>query len=154
MAKVSGNTGSHIQDKFVIGIPRHYCRKLIHLLDISIVFTYFRLWIYKWLLLKWCCRCSITVCCVITECNQTQQSDNYYIHSGNINDFAGCTIIKGIVRLLAFTRWAVMTRLCFHCTSCSVKWIQEFHVLLNRRDGLHSNNLEGSTEVIKDNRAV
>jgi len=129
MAKMSGNAGSHIQDKFVIGIPRCYRRKLIHLLDISsIVFAYFRLWIYKWLLWKWCCKCSITVCCMITECNQTLQSDNYYIHSGNINDFAGCTIIKGIVRLLAFTRWAVMTILCFYCTLCSGKWILQYQV--------------------------
>ena len=31
---------------------------------------------------------------------------------------------------------------------------QPTNLLLNRRDGLHSNNLEGSTEVMMDNRAV
>jgi len=82
-----------------------------HTLDvISIVFLFIFPVTSIWkvmLIWKRCDKYNITGCCVITECD-APRGDHNYIHGGNINDFAGCTIIKGIVKILDFFKWAVM----------------------------------------------
>lgn len=45
----------------------------------------------------------IIVYYVITECNAPQAPYDY-IHGRNINNYIGCTIIKGTIRILSFKK--------------------------------------------------